>query len=271
MRRMASATESLSLDLAEARAAVAAHEERRVRQRREIDDMICKNRAMAGLLEQNGIQCGAAVLAEWEAAAERQELARTREELVAERDELVAERDENNRVSNAHTPPPGSAVQGRLAAYRRRNRANYSSDEAGSGKDAPRKGRGINILAMAFGRPGGRGRGKSDTLEDIPVSEECDHTTSTCPTCGADADTEEVAKDVIDVPEPVKATKRRYRTPRGRCKNGHRTDTTPRGLTRGSAFGPNLVAAIVFTFFATLSLASVRDMPSSYQKPEGNP
>ena len=265
MRCMASAIEALSLDLAEARAAVAAHEERHERQRREIDGMARKNRAMAGLLEQNGIACEAAVLAERGDTAEQQALAGAREE-------LAAERAENNRVSNAHTPPAaGSAAQGRLASYRKRNKANYSPGETGSGRAAPRRGRGVNLLAMAFGGKGrggkgrgGKGRGKSDTLEDIPVSEVCDHTTGTCPTCGADADTEEAVKDVIDVPEPVRATKRRHRTSRGRCANGHRIDTTPRGLTRGSVFGPNLMAAIVFMFFATLSLASIRDMLGTY-------
>ena len=258
MRCMASAIGSLSLDLAEARAAIAAHEERHERQRQEIDGLICKNRAMAGLLEQNGITCEAAVLAEWEDTAERQELARAREE-------LAAERAENKRASNAHTPPAaGSAAQGRLAAYRKRNRANYSPGETGSGKAAPRRRKGVNLLAMAFGGKARGGKARGGTLEDIPVSEVCDHTTETCPGCGADADTEEVVKDVIDVPEPVRATRRRHRTSRGRCRNGHRIDTTPRGLTQGSVFGPNLMAAIVFMFFATLSLASIRDMLSTY-------
>ena len=39
-----------------------------------------------------------------------------------------------------------------------------------------------------------------------------------------------------------------------------KTDTTSKGLTKGSVFGPHIMSMIVFSFFQTLSIESIRKM-----------
>ncbi len=101
----------------------------------------------------------------------------------------------------------------------------------------------------------------------MPVTDVCDLTTTTCTNknCDAEIDVVTITKDVVDIPKPVRATKRRIKSSRGTCKKGHKIDTQPtKGLTNGSSFGPNIMASIVYMFFFTLSLSSIADMLRMY-------
>ena len=159
-------------------------------------------------------------------------------------EELAKAHARHKRVSNAHTPPSnGSDAQNNLAKYRKRNRANYQSEESERKKSKQSEGL---------------------RKEPLPVTESVDLTVEKCPECGVDADVKTETKDVVDIPDVPKAEKKQYRTSKGKCENGHKIDTTPKGLTRGSAFGPNLMTQIVFLFFTTLSLSSIAGALQAY-------
>ena len=158
--------------------------------------------------------------------------------------ELAKTRARHKRVSNAHTPPSnGSDAQRSLAKYRNRNRANYQSEEKERKKP---KQRGV------------------PRKKPLLVTKNVDLTVEKCPECDVDAKVRTETKDMVDIPHAPKAEKTQYRISKGGCGNGHKIDTTPKGLTRGSAFGPNLMTQIVFLFFTTLSLSSIAKALQTY-------
>ena len=146
-------------------------------------------------------------------------------------------------ATRTRRPSKGSDAQHKLAKYRKRNKANYQSE-----KEERKKSK----------RNGGPRK------EPLPVTESVDLTVEKCPECDVDADVKTETKDVVDIPDVPKAEKKQYRTSKGKCENGHKIDTTPKGLTRGSAFGPNLMTQIVFLFFTTLSLSSIAKTLQTY-------
>ena len=87
------------------------------------------------------------------------------------------------------------------------------------------------------------GEEEKTTIYDMDVTEEIDYTVDKCPECGgADVDVKHECKMVIDTPKIVKATKKRIKSSKGKCKNNnHKINTMPKGYTKGSMFGPNLM------------------------------
>ena len=123
-----------------------------------------------------------------------------------------------------------------MAKYRKRNKANYQSE-----KEERKKSK----------------RNGSPRKKPLPVTKNVDLTVEKCPECDVDAKVKTETKDMVDIPRVPKAEKTQYRISKGKCESGHKIDTTPKGLTRGSAFGPNLMTQIVFLFFTALSLSSI--------------
>ena len=172
-------------------------------------------------------------------------------------EELAGARARHKRVSNAHAPPSkGSDAQHSLAKYRKGNKANYQS-----GKEERKE-------SKQSGGP---------RKKPLPVTKNVDLTVGKCPGCDVDAKVKTETKDAVDIQRVPKAGKTQYRIqgqvrerpqdqhdakrlygrPHSRRKrgwSGHKINTTPRGLTRGSAFGPNLMTQIVFPFFTTPGL-----------------
>ena len=174
----------------------------------------------------------------------RQRCVQLQEKCAKLEGELAGAHARHKCVSNAHTPPSkDSDAQHKLAKYRKRNKANYQSEKEERKKST---------------RNGGPRK------EPLPVTESVDLTVEKCPECDVDADVKTETKDVVDIPDVPKAEKKQYRTSKGKCENGHKIDTTPKGLTRGSAFGPNLMTQIVFLFFTTLSLSSIAKTLQTY-------
>ena len=111
--------------------------------------------------------------------------------------ELADIRGMYRRFSNEHTSPSmGSDAQAQLTAYRKQN----TTDE--KQKKSKRHNSTRNMLKEAFKQKQNSQcnitednsdkkhstEPTANTLEEMPVTQECDHTTDTCPTCGIAGD-----------------------------------------------------------------------------------
>ena len=106
--------------------------------------------------------------------------------------------------------------------------------------------------------------GSGESVYDLEVSDVVDATVVSCEKCNGKVSVETITKDTVDIPEMPKAKKVRNVYSVGKCENGHQIDTTPKGLTKGSVFGPHIMGMIVFMFFQTLSMASICRMLASF-------
>ena len=132
----------------------------------------------------------------------------------------------HRRVSNVHAPPKGGDAQRSLAKCRKRNKANYHSEERKESRQS-----------------GGPGK------KPLPATKNANLTVEECPERDVDAKAKIETGDAADIPRVPEAEKTQYRICKGRCGSGHGIDSTPRGLARGSAFGQNLTTQIAFPFF----------------------
>ena len=179
----------------------------------------------------------------------------------------------HNRVSNANTPPSfGSDAQKQLSKYRKENAHNYQYDKEDDRQKRKRRTNnrfgGFWNCVLHNGKQGPRkqvrGKQKKNNpairVPDMPVTKNMDNTVTKCPACdNENISVKTVSKDVIDIPYVPRAQKTRHQSSVGRCSNGHKIDTTPKGITRGSSFGPNIMTYVVCLFFQTLSLAQIAD------------
>ncbi len=189
--------------------------------------------------------------------------------------ELEKTQKAHNRVSNANTPPSsGSDAQRQLSEYRKENAGNYHYDKENSKKKRKRRtnnrfgGFWNNVPRRIKQDKGKQAKNNNNNnnnnttirIPDMPVTETKDNTVSKCPTCGDEnIDVKTVNKDVIDIPYVPQAEKTRHQSSVGKCSNNHKINTTPKGITRGSSFGPNIMTYVVCLFFQTLSLAQIAD------------
>ena len=178
----------------------------------------------------------------------------------------------HNRVSNANTPPSlGSDAQKQLLEYRKKNACNYHYDKEEGRQKRKRR---INnrfggfwncVLRRGKGKGKGKGKQKKNNnhairVPDMPVTKIIDNTVGKCLACGDEnINVKTVNKDVIDIPYLPQVQKMHHQSSVGKCGNNHNIDTTPKGITRGSSFGPNIMTYVVCLFFQTLSLAQIAD------------
>ncbi len=266
IRNNSAELEKSHLETATARAEIAVLEEK-------YSKMSAKNKQLEDTIKQQQQQHNCS-----------QECIVLREENVQLKQQLQQKTRQHHRVDNAHTPPSaGSDSQNKLKNYRREhaercyleygivmeaitNSNNYvlENEIAHETNDkAVRKGVSLILYGLedkTKGKKWNEDEEEKTTIYNMDVTEEIDCTVDKCPECGADVDVKHECKMVIDTPVIVKATKKQIKSSKGKCKNNHKINTMPKGYTKGSMFGPNLMTMIVFMFFTTLSLNSISHM-----------